>query len=94
MHVLGTGPFKGMGTIARAVWAEGGVKGFYRGFVTSLIRTVPAGAVTITSFELISRHLNAVTATLAAQFEEEEAEEQQQRQKQQGGERPGGKQKQ
>lgn len=85
MHVLGTGPFKGMGQIARAVWAEGGVKGLYRGFVTSLIRTVPAGAVTITSFELISRQLNALTATLASQFEEEEQEGGGQQQQQQSG---------
>lgn len=39
--------------------------------MTSLIRTVPAGAVTITSFELISRHLNSITAALAETFEED-----------------------
>lgn len=88
MHVLGTGPFKGMGTIARAVWAEGGIKGMYRGFVTSLIRTVPAGAVTITSFELISRQMNAATTALALRFEDGEfdrEEQQQQPAKQQQG---------
>lgn len=37
-----------------------GIKGFYRGCVTNLLRTTPAAALTFTSFELISRHLKVV----------------------------------
>ena len=36
---------------------EEGIRGFYRGCYTNLIRTTPAAAVTFTSFELLSRYL-------------------------------------
>ena len=37
-----------------------GIKGFYRGCVTNLLRTTPAAALTFTSFELISRHMKVL----------------------------------
>jgi len=40
------------------LWKEQGLKGFYRGLKTNLIRTIPVCAVTFTSYELILRTLN------------------------------------
>ncbi len=39
----------------RTIWREDGIKGFYRGCATNLLRTTPAAALTFTSFELIAR---------------------------------------
>lgn len=40
------------------IWREeGGIRGFYKGCGTNLLRTTPAAALTFTSFELISRYL-------------------------------------
>jgi solute carrier family 25 (mitochondrial folate transporter), member 32 len=41
-----------------------GMRGFYRGCLTNLIRTTPAAAITFTSYEIISRNLTAVSAAL------------------------------
>jgi len=60
MHVKGYGPFSGALTLAADIYREGGAKAFYRGVGTNLLRTTPAAAITFTSFELISRELNAV----------------------------------
>ena len=39
------------------IYSSEGVKGFYRGCTTNLLRTTPAAALTFTSFELLSRQL-------------------------------------
>lgn len=44
---------------------EEGVRGFYRGVVTNLLRTTPAAIITFTSFELILRHLNSMFPSTA-----------------------------
>jgi solute carrier family 25 folate transporter 32 len=44
------------------IYHEEGVRGFYRGCTTNLLRTTPAAALTFTSFELISRHLKKMGA--------------------------------
>lgn len=41
------------------VMREDGVRGFYRGCTTNLVRTTPAAALTFTSYELIARTLRA-----------------------------------
>jgi solute carrier family 25 folate transporter 32 len=41
----------------RTIMREDGIKGFYRGCATNLLRTTPAAALTFTSFELIARGL-------------------------------------
>ena len=38
---------------------EDGIKGFYRGCTTNLVRTTPAAALTFTSYEIIARKLRA-----------------------------------
>lgn len=58
MHVSGAGPFKGIAKCCKDVLKDNGVMGFYRGCGTNLLRTTPAAAVTITSYELIMRQLN------------------------------------
>jgi len=37
---------------------EEGIRGFYRGIETNLIRTIPAAAITFTAYEFIQRWLN------------------------------------
>lgn len=39
------------------IFSDEGVRGFYRGCTTNLLRTTPAAALTFTSFELIARQL-------------------------------------
>ena len=65
MHVKGYGPFSGALSLASDIYREGGVKAFYRGVGTNLLRTTPAAAITFTSFELISRELNGVAKIMA-----------------------------
>ena len=48
-------------TLIRTIWLEDGIKGFYRGCATNLLRTTPAAALTFTSFELIVRALRSMT---------------------------------
>lgn len=44
-----------------------GVRGFYRGCATNLLRTTPAAAITFTSYEVISRNLNRVADAVKGQ---------------------------
>mmetsp|Transcript_33615 Transcript_33615/g.85117 ORF Transcript_33615/g.85117 Transcript_33615/m.85117 type:complete len:349 (-) Transcript_33615:1329-2375(-) len=76
MHVTGSGPLHGLADACRTIWREDGLKGFYRGCATNLIRTTPAAALTFTSFELIARGLRQ----LAAEQQAEAAAQQQQQQ--------------
>jgi hypothetical protein len=57
MHVTGSGPFAGIGMICRQILHDDGIRGFYKGCITNLVRTTPAAALTFTSFELITRNL-------------------------------------
>ena len=59
MHVAGTGAFSGLLKTCRQVYLEDGIRGFYHGCLTNLLRTTPAAAVTFTSFELLNRKLRA-----------------------------------
>ena len=36
---------------------DDGIRGFYKGCITNLVRTTPAAALPFTSFELITRNL-------------------------------------
>ncbi|GAX83249.1 hypothetical protein CEUSTIGMA_g10675.t1 [Chlamydomonas eustigma] len=60
MHVSGSGPMEGLSHACRTIWLEDGIKGFYRGCATNLLRTTPAAALTFTSFELIARALRTL----------------------------------
>jgi len=42
------------------IYKKEGLIGFYQGFTTNLARTVPASAVTLVSFEYISRYLSKI----------------------------------
>eukprot|EP00798_Chlamydomonas_sp_ICE-L_P007428 gene7428-561_t len=57
MHVKGGGSLSGLVSTCRTIFLEDGIRGFYRGCLTNLLRTTPAAALTFTSFELISRSL-------------------------------------
>jgi solute carrier family 25 folate transporter 32 len=85
MHRAGSGPISGLATATRTIWREDGVRGFYRGCATNLLRTTPAAALTFTSFELISRFMRSMSHAAeleqaAAQQRQQEQEEQQQQQ--------------
>ena len=51
--------------------AEEGLKGFYRGCTTNLLRTTPAAALTFTSFEMLSREMKKMGAKQRESTEEE-----------------------
>ncbi|KAF8319853.1 mitochondrial carrier domain-containing protein [Cantharellus anzutake] len=58
-------PTGGLTYIARelgTVYHEGGIKGLYRGLTPSLIRTIPAAAVTFATFEITREYLQAHTS--------------------------------
>eukprot|EP00798_Chlamydomonas_sp_ICE-L_P031428 gene31428-6604_t len=57
MHVSGSGPISGVSLACKTIFLEDGIRGFYRGCLTNLLRTTPAAALTFTSFELISRSM-------------------------------------
>ncbi|KAJ2815237.1 hypothetical protein IWW50_006887 [Coemansia erecta] len=54
-----TPPFKYTGIVhaARLIYYEEGVRAFYRGLATNLIRTVPASMMTLLTYELLIRML-------------------------------------
>lgn len=43
---------------ARAVYAEGGIKGYWRGFLPCFLRSFPANAAALTAFEFVMRRLS------------------------------------
>jgi hypothetical protein len=51
----------GLGDACRVIFREDGLRGFYRGCATNLLRTTPAAALTFTSFELIARALRKLS---------------------------------
>lgn len=53
--------------LARQIYLENGLRGFYRGLTTNLLRVVPAAAITFVSFEYISRGLATATTGTPAQ---------------------------
>ncbi|KAJ1752951.1 hypothetical protein LPJ78_003631 [Coemansia sp. RSA 989] len=57
----GKAPPKGFGYIAataREIAAEQGIKGFFRGFSPTVIRSIPAAGVTFATYELVMRALD------------------------------------
>ncbi|KAJ1737327.1 hypothetical protein LPJ72_000607 [Coemansia sp. Benny D160-2] len=57
-------PPKGLGyilTTAQEILAEQGIKGFFRGYSTSVVRSIPAAAVTFATYELMMRTLGGST---------------------------------
>ncbi|GAA5945694.1 hypothetical protein JCM3775_000015 [Rhodotorula graminis] len=56
-----SGPaFEGVVKTYHRILREEGVAGFYRGLGVNLLRTVPASALTILTYELIFRHLHRI----------------------------------
>lgn len=47
--------------LIRKTYVTEGLRGFYSGFVTNLIRTVPASAITLVSFEWVRNRLSSIT---------------------------------
>jgi len=55
---LGVGPFGGVFPLVKKIYKDGGgLKAFYRGVGTNLVRTTPAAAITFTAYELINWQL-------------------------------------
>ncbi|GAA5830032.1 hypothetical protein JCM11251_006850 [Rhodosporidiobolus azoricus] len=49
--------FEGLVATFRRILTEEGPRGFYRGMLTNLVRTVPSSAITILSYELLMRRM-------------------------------------
>lgn len=47
--------------LIRKTYVTEGFRGFYSGFMTNLIRTVPASAITLVSFEYVRNRLSSIT---------------------------------
>jgi uncharacterized membrane-anchored protein YhcB (DUF1043 family) len=77
LHIAGSGPLAGLGDACRVIYREDGLRGFYRGCATNLLRTTPAAALTFTSFELIARALRRLAAPQQQQQQQLELERQQ-----------------
>ena len=73
MHVRGLGPFNGFGLICKEVYQAEGLIGFYKGWLTNMFRTVPAAAITFTSFELFARLLREAGARQRAKDSNQQA---------------------
>lgn len=52
---------RGLVRTAKRIWRDEGVVGFYRGVGVNLLRTVPASAVTILTYELVRCWLGDLT---------------------------------
>lgn len=50
--------YRGLIDGVRKIWASEGLKGFYGGLGTNLLRTIPVCAVTFTTYEVVSRELH------------------------------------
>ncbi|KAJ3346589.1 hypothetical protein HDU91_006997 [Kappamyces sp. JEL0680] len=53
--------YRGIVQSAKVIFNEEGWKGFYKGFPINLVRTVPASALTILTFELVAEKLRALS---------------------------------
>lgn len=49
--------YSGVRDCIKKVFEKDGIRGFYRGCATNLLRTTPAAAITFTSFEMVHRFL-------------------------------------
>jgi solute carrier family 25 folate transporter 32 len=58
--------YKGVLDMIRRIAREEGLRGYYRGLLPNLLRTVPNAAITFTTYELIQRFLLRSTAFSAA----------------------------
>jgi solute carrier family 25 carnitine/acylcarnitine transporter 20/29 len=50
--------YRGSIDVVRDVWAKNGIKGFYRGFIPTILRAAPANGATFAIFELTMRLLD------------------------------------
>jgi len=46
----------------KVIYKEEGIRAFYKGMPTNLLRTVPASALTILTYELLVSRLNEIAA--------------------------------
>ncbi|CAL9073031.1 unnamed protein product [Musa textilis] len=58
-----TNKYVGVMDCIRKVYQKEGIPGFYRGYVTNLLRTTPAAVITFTSYEMIHRRLLQIIPT-------------------------------
>ena len=59
--------------LAGGLLQEEALMGFYKGWATNMLRTVPAAAITFTSFELFARLLREAGAQQRAKKEHKQA---------------------
>jgi solute carrier family 25 carnitine/acylcarnitine transporter 20/29 len=58
--------YGGPASAARKLWAEGGLRRFYRGFTPCLLRAVPANGVMLLTVDKVTQMLSRESATAAA----------------------------
>lgn len=57
MQISGSGPFRGFWSTVSYVLERDGIRGFYRGCLANLLRTTPAAAITLVTFEIVFRSI-------------------------------------
>jgi solute carrier family 25 folate transporter 32 len=50
-------PYSNLREAIRSIWNQEGVRGFYRGLSTNLIKTVPAAVITLLTYEMTAKTL-------------------------------------
>lgn len=50
--------FKGSMSVIRDIWIRNGIKGFYKGFIPTILRAAPANGATFAAFETTMRLIN------------------------------------
>lgn len=46
-----------MVAVARRVYLEGGIKAFFRGYLTCIVRSIPVNAITLSGFEVTKSYI-------------------------------------
>ena len=62
----GEAPFRGLWDCTKRTYADGGLGLFYAGFSANVVRVVPAGAITLTMYELLRPAIKATLDPLSS----------------------------
>jgi solute carrier family 25 folate transporter 32 len=74
MHVSKAGA-TGMRQVCQRIMETEGIRGFYRGCLTNLLRTTPAAAITFTTYEIACRNLQQLVSAVKARQRHKDTEE-------------------
>jgi solute carrier family 25 folate transporter 32 len=56
-HLPHFNKYSGMAHVAEITYKQEGIRGFYKGMLTNLVRVIPSAAITLGTFEIVSSYL-------------------------------------